>query len=56
VDHYHLTVEERALDRDVDCAGDDRKAVGPVVTVAGVDLGTLVQVDLQPVAIILDFV
>jgi hypothetical protein len=56
VDDDHLSVEDRSFDHNIEGRGDQRKAIGPVVTVAGVDPGTLVQVDLQPVAVILDLV
>ena len=56
MDDNHFSVEDRLLDWDIKCIGDNRKAVGPVVTVAGVDLGTFVQVDLQAVAVIIDLV
>jgi hypothetical protein len=54
VDDDYLSVEDRPFDRNIEGFGDDRKTVCPVVTVAGVDPGALIYVDLQPVAVILD--
>jgi hypothetical protein len=56
VDDDDLSVEDRPLDRDIERIGDNGKAVGPVVTVAGIDRGALIEVDLQPVAVVLNFV
>jgi hypothetical protein len=52
VDGNDLSIEDCPLDRDIKRIGDDRKAAGPVMTVAGEYPGALVQVDLQPVAIV----
>jgi hypothetical protein len=41
MDDDYFSVKDRPFDRNLEGLGDQRKAVGPVVTVSGEDLGTL---------------
>jgi hypothetical protein len=55
VDDHHFPVDDR-LPGNIEGAGNDRKPFRPVQPVAGVELPlSLVQVDLYPIAVELDF-
>src|SRR5674476_1132574 len=55
MDDDDFSVEDSLLHRDIERIGDYRETAGPIVTVAGIDRGALVEVNLQSVAVVLDF-
>jgi hypothetical protein len=56
VNDDNLAIEDGPLYRDIEAFCNEREAIGPIVPVAGKDCNpTLVQVNLDTIAVILDF-